>query len=95
MRPRVQAPVLRKKKKISQPLVAYICNSNYFGGRHMEDHGLKPAWANSSQKRAGGVIQGMALSSSPSIAKKKNTKLGNGTLRWEDLLSPGVQDQFR
>jgi hypothetical protein len=30
--------------------VAHACNSRYLGGRDQEDHGLKPAWANSSWK---------------------------------------------
>jgi hypothetical protein len=47
--------------------VAHACNPNYSGGRDQEDHGSKPAWANSSQdpirkilhkNRAGGVAQG-------------------------------------
>jgi hypothetical protein len=64
-------------------------NPSYSGGRDQEDHGLKPAWANSSRdpvskkykKRAGGVAQGIipefkpqALSSSPCITKKKKKK---------------------
>jgi hypothetical protein len=48
--------------------VAHICNHSYSGGRDQEDHGLKPGRANSaqdpilknfSQKRAGGVDQGI------------------------------------
>jgi hypothetical protein len=44
--------------------VANVCNLSYLGGRDQENHGLKPAWANSSQdpilktpitKKAGGV----------------------------------------
>jgi hypothetical protein len=48
--------------------VAQAYNPSYSGGRDQEDHGLKPAGANSlrdpilkktlSQKRAGGVAQG-------------------------------------
>jgi hypothetical protein len=30
-----------------QAPVAYDCNPSYSGGRVQEDHGLKPAWANS------------------------------------------------
>jgi hypothetical protein len=50
--------------------MAYACNPSYSGGRDQEDHGLKPAQANSSQypilkipntkkkkKRTGGVAQ--------------------------------------
>jgi hypothetical protein len=29
-------------------LVAHACNPSYSGGRDQEDHGSKPAWANSS-----------------------------------------------
>jgi hypothetical protein len=28
--------------------VAHSCNPSYSGGRNLEDHGLKPAWKNSS-----------------------------------------------
>jgi hypothetical protein len=47
--------------------VAHTCNPRYSGGRNQENHGLKPAWANSSwdpvlkipnTKRAGGGAQG-------------------------------------
>jgi hypothetical protein len=47
-------------------LVAHACNPSYSGGRDQEDHGSKPAPANSSQnpilkkpitKRAGGMAQ--------------------------------------
>jgi hypothetical protein len=65
-------------------LVAYICNLSYSGSRVQEDQGSKPAQANSSQdpilkkpftkKRAGGVAQGIALSSSPSTKKKEKEK---------------------
>jgi hypothetical protein len=49
-------------------LVAYTCNRSYLGGRDQEDCSLKPAKANSlqdpisknsSQKRAGGMTQGV------------------------------------
>jgi hypothetical protein len=48
--------------------LAHTCNPSYSGSRDQEDHGLKPARANSSQdpiskipntKRAGGVAQGV------------------------------------
>jgi hypothetical protein len=62
-----QAETLRCStfKTILQP-VAHTYNPSYSGGRDQEDHGLKPAGANSSQgpilkiqntKRAGGVVQ--------------------------------------
>jgi hypothetical protein len=49
--------------------VAYACNPSYSGGRDQEDHGSKPAQANSSQdpiskihniKRPGGVAQSVS-----------------------------------
>jgi hypothetical protein len=36
------------KMKASRVLVVHICNPSYSGGRDQEDHGSKPAWANSS-----------------------------------------------
>jgi hypothetical protein len=49
-------------------LVAQACNPSYSGSRNQEDQGSKPAWGpeilpskNLSQKRAGGVIQGVGL----------------------------------
>jgi hypothetical protein len=49
-------------------LVAHACNPSYSGGRDQKDRGLKPAQANRSldpilknpsEKRAGGVAQGV------------------------------------
>jgi hypothetical protein len=46
---------------------AHTCNPSYSGGRDLEDSGLKPAWERPYLKKwAGG-----ALSSSPSVTKKK------------------------
>jgi hypothetical protein len=54
--------------------VAHACNPSYSGGRDQEDCSLKPAWANSSQdpisknpsqKRTGGVPQGVGLEFKP------------------------------
>jgi hypothetical protein len=56
-------------RKSSQALEAGACSPSYLGGRDQEDHGSKPAQANSSQdpiskipnthkKRVGGVAQG-------------------------------------
>jgi hypothetical protein len=39
---------LKMEKKGWAP-VAHTCNPSYSGGRDQEDHGSKPAWANSSQ----------------------------------------------
>jgi hypothetical protein len=71
----------------SQALVAHTCNPSYSGGRDQQDHGLKPAQGNSSwdpisknpsQKRAGGVAQGVGLSSSPSITHTKKSQFSKG-----------------
>jgi hypothetical protein len=52
----------------SQALLAHACNPSYSGSRDQEDQGLKPAQGkqfmrlsriNPSQKRAGGVAQGV------------------------------------
>jgi hypothetical protein len=60
--------------------VAHTCNPSYSGGRDQEDHGSKPAQANSSQdpvlkipntKRAGGVAQGLGLEFKPHYYKIK------------------------
>jgi hypothetical protein len=60
---------IRYIHKDSWASVAHACNPSYSGGRDQEDHGLKPAWANSLQdpisktpsythkKRSGGVAQ--------------------------------------
>jgi hypothetical protein len=37
----------RKERRVSLVLVAHACNPSYSGGRDQEDHGLKPARANS------------------------------------------------
>jgi hypothetical protein len=64
---------------LSQELVAYACNPSYSGGRDQEDGGSKPARVNSLRdpiskkpftKRAGRMVQGEGLSSSPSTKRK-------------------------
>jgi hypothetical protein len=65
-------------------LVAHSCNPSYSGGRDQENHGSKPAQANSSMRlyvekpftKIGLVewLKVMALSSNPSTKKKKNPK---------------------
>jgi hypothetical protein len=35
-----------KKFQLDQVLVAQACSLSYSGGKNQEDHGLKPAWAN-------------------------------------------------
>jgi hypothetical protein len=61
--------------------MAHTCNPSYSGGRDQEDRGLKPAHANSSrdpilkkpsQKRAGGVVQGVGPEFKPQYHQKKN-----------------------
>jgi hypothetical protein len=64
---------------ISQTLVAHACNPSYSEGRDQEDLSLKPAQANRSQdplenpsqKRAGGVAQGVDPEFKPQYHKKK------------------------
>jgi hypothetical protein len=43
-----KAFLVLKKLTVSRTLVAHTCNPRYSGGRNQENHGLKPAWANSS-----------------------------------------------
>jgi hypothetical protein len=63
--------------------VDHACNPSYSGGRDQEDHGLKPAQANSgetlsqknpSPKRAGGVARGVGLEFKPQYKKKEKRK---------------------
>jgi hypothetical protein len=35
--------------KAARHHLIYTCNPSYSGSRDQEDHGLKPAWANSSR----------------------------------------------
>jgi hypothetical protein len=61
--------------------MAQACNPTYSGGRDQEDHGSKPAWANSSTRpylkktlhknRVGGVTQGDGSEFKPQYHKKK------------------------
>jgi hypothetical protein len=70
-----------KDIKYCQAPVAYSCNLSYSGGRDQCDQGLKPAWANSSERpylkksftKIGLVewLEARALSSRPSTEKKK------------------------
>jgi hypothetical protein len=68
------------RKKKSQVPLAHSCNSSYSRGRDQEDHGSKPAWANSSQdpmlkntvtNKGWWCGSRKALSSNPSTAKRK------------------------
>jgi hypothetical protein len=60
--------------------VAHACNPSYSGGRDQEDHGLKPAQANSSQdpiskiatpNTAGGVAHGVGPEFKPQYCNEK------------------------
>jgi hypothetical protein len=77
----------------SQALVSHAYNPSYSGGRNQEDHGLKPAWTNSSlrpylknksHKRASGVAQSVGPEFKPQHCKKKEKEnmvyLHNGVL---------------
>jgi hypothetical protein len=66
-----------------QLVVAHACNSSYSGGRDQEDRSSKPnvfhrqivfetlSQKNPSQKRAGGVAQGVGSEFRPQYCKKK------------------------
>jgi hypothetical protein len=63
--------------------VAHACNTSYSGSRDQEDHGSKPAWANSpqdpiskktSQKRAGGVALCVGPEFKPQNRQKRKKK---------------------
>jgi hypothetical protein len=62
--------------------VAHTCNPSYSRGRDQEDHGRKPARANSSQdpiskkpftKRADGMAQDVGPEFKPSTTEKRKT----------------------
>jgi hypothetical protein len=71
-----------KKKKEGQVLVVYTCNSSHSGGRTLKDCSLKTAQANSSkdpiskknpsQKRSGGLTQGVGPEFKPQYCQKSN-----------------------
>jgi hypothetical protein len=73
-----------KKNSGGRALVAHACNPSYSGGRDQEDNSLKPAQANSSmrpcleknpsQKRAGGVAQGVGPEFKPQYGEKKKKR---------------------
>jgi hypothetical protein len=46
---KLQSGKTDKEEEQSQVPVAHACNPSYSGGRDQEDHGLKPAKANSLQ----------------------------------------------
>jgi hypothetical protein len=59
--------------KAGQAPVAHACNPSYSGGRGLENQGSKSAQANSlqnpSQKRTGGVAQGVGPEFKPQYCK--------------------------
>jgi hypothetical protein len=68
------------KNQNSRASVAHACNPSYLGGTDHEDHGSKPARANSSRnpiskipitKRAGRVVPGEGPEFKPHYHKKK------------------------
>jgi hypothetical protein len=70
------------KNYLMPDTMAYACNSRYSEGRDQEDRSLKPARANSSrdpiskiltQKRAGGVAQGVDPEFKPQYHQNKTT----------------------
>jgi hypothetical protein len=76
-----------KLSKRCQVPVAHTCNPSYSGGRDQEDCSLKPAQANTSYlenthckkcwQSGSEWLKVKALSSSPSIAKKKKKENSN------------------
>jgi hypothetical protein len=69
-----------QKQRKSRVLVAHTCNPSYSGGRDQEDHGSKPAQANSvrdpilkipNTKRVGGMAQGVGPEFNTQYCKKK------------------------
>jgi hypothetical protein len=66
------------RNKYKPGTMGHTCNPSYSGGRDQEDHSSEPAWANSlrdtiskgpSQKRAGGVAQGVGPEFKPPYRK--------------------------
>jgi hypothetical protein len=78
----------KTKPKKSRAPVAHFCNPSYSRGRDQKDRGSKPAEANSyapsyleknpSQKRAGGVTEGVGPEFKPQYRKKKRKKERKG-----------------
>jgi hypothetical protein len=60
--------------------VARTYNPSYSGGRDQEDQGSKPTGANSSQKRTGGVVQGVG----PDFKSQYHTNTQTQTHRHTD-----------
>jgi hypothetical protein len=77
--PNVSTIALLLKNSSPEP-VTHSCNPSYSGDRDQEDHGSSQlgqivyetiSQKNPSQKRAGGVAQGVCPESSPGITHKK------------------------
>jgi hypothetical protein len=75
--------------------VAPTCNPNYSGSRDQEDHGSKQtvretlSRKNPSQKRAGGVTQGVGPEFKPQYCKKnKNKNKNKKTTKTGDIPHP-------
>jgi hypothetical protein len=74
--------------------VAHTCNPSYSGSRDQEDHGSKPAWANSSQALISknthhkkGLVEWLkvkALSSNPSTTKESSKGVERCTVFMDD-----------
>jgi hypothetical protein len=69
---------LQKERDVGWAPVAHFCNPSYSGSRDQEDHGSKPAFANSlrdpllknpSHKRASRVVQGVGPEFKPQYCK--------------------------
>jgi hypothetical protein len=77
--------MIKKTRLLSQAPVAHACNPSYSEGRDQEDHGLKPAQANSSgdfisqnpitKIWAGRVAQSEGPEFNPQHCKKKTFKV--------------------
>jgi hypothetical protein len=105
----------KTKPKKSRAPVAHFCNPSYSRGRDQKDRGSKPAEANSyapsyleknpSQKRAGGVTEGVGPEFKPQYRKKKRKKRKEGEKKEKkkkgrrkkksELSSPVLQTQSR
>jgi hypothetical protein len=80
----------KSKRKTSWTLVAHTYNPNYSGDRDQEEHSSNPAGAksssdpfskNPSQKRAGGVAQGVGPEFKPQYRKKKKKRKRTAHIR--------------
>jgi hypothetical protein len=65
--------------------MAHACNPRYLGGRDQLDHGLKPAWGNSSRD---------PISKNP-ITKKKKTNRKNPAQKRAGGVAQSVGPEFK